>query len=402
MRPPKPSVWRWPDHWFFIPRTAGARWSGDLVLAAAVVADAWPHLSVHAWAPNTPDHHHLFVFLVLLVSLVAVRIRHERPLPAFLLTLPGLCAGQELAASGIVLCALARRRPDRRVLVAATAALALGSLSRWHATRGDLLGLLTPRELVQHTLYAFLIGGAPVAIGLLHHARQDLTDRITELDALREQESRRLQHDAVNRERAHISREMHDVVSHKAGLIAVQAGALELTALDAATRSTARTVRTLAVSTLEELRSILLVLRDDDARAGAPLVPQKSLADLPPLVAHSGIDAALHIGQEVTGLSAAAQCTVYRTVQEGLTNARKHAPGAPATVRVDVDGSGLTAIIRNPSPAGSRRTPLPGAGWGLVGLRERAALLGGRLDAGPLPDGGFQVVLTLPRPTPLP
>jgi signal transduction histidine kinase len=397
VRYPNRSAWRWPDHWFFAPSTATARWTGDLVLVAVIVADAWPGLAAHAWAPHTADHHRYSALLVLLASLGAVRIRRQQPLGAFLLTLPALFSGQQLAASCVVLCALARGRPPRRLLAGATAALTLGSLARWHSTWAGPLGPLTPRELVQHALYALLIGGAPVAIGLLHEARQDLTDRITELDALRELESHRLQHDAVNRERARISREMHDVVAHKAGLIAVQAGALELTASDPQARRTARNLRTLAVSTLEELRSILLVLRADGTRPEAPLAPQPGLADLPGLVAHSGVDAGLHIGQEVTGVPAATQCTLYRTVQEALTNIRKHAPGAAATVRIGANAVGLTADVRNQPPAAAHRATLPGTGYGLMGLRERATLLGGHLTAGPLPGGGFHVTLTVPR-----
>ncbi|WP_405933838.1 sensor histidine kinase [Streptomyces sp. NBC_00827] len=271
-----------------------------------------------------------------------------------------------------------------------------------HSTWDSLLCLLTAEELVRHLADVLLIGGAPTAIGLLHWTRRDLIDRVTELDALRRQEGRHLQADAVHRERARISREMHDVVSHKASLIAVQAGALEVTTSDPSARATARTVRALAISCLKELRSTILALRADDPRAEALLAPQPGLADVPRLVADSGVVATLHIGRDVADLSGDVQCALYRSVQEALTNARKHAPGAAVAVRIDVSASGLTLTVRNQRPPDSRSVPLPGAGYGLTGLRERAALLGGHLIAEPTPDGGFHVTLTLPRPHLLP
>ncbi|CAM5672331.1 two-component sensor histidine kinase [Streptomyces avidinii] len=301
-------------------------------------------------------------------------------------------------ASCIALSALARQGPHRRLLAAA-AVLALAGLARRHSAGDGLLCLLTPAGFVRHLLDALLISGGPLSIGRLHRTRRELTDRITELDVLRERENLRLQSDAVRRERVRISREMHDVVSHKAGLIAVQAGALEVTTADPYTRATAHTLRTLAVSCLEELRSILLVLRANDPGPEAPPAPQPGLADVPGLVAESGVVAGLHIGRGVsaTDLPTAVQCTLYRTVQEALTNARKHAPGAAAVVRVDLDAAGLTLVVRNDRPPAPPGVPLPGTGYGLTGLRERASLLGGRLLAAPTPDGGFQVTLTVPR-----
>lgn len=92
------------------------------------------------------------------------------------------------------------------------------------------------------------------------------------------------------------------------------------------------------------------------------------------------------------------QCALYRSIQEALTNARKHAPGAAVALRIDVGASGLTLAVRNQRPSDVGGDPLPRTGYGLTGLRERAALLGGHLSAGPTSDGGFHVTLVLPRP----
>ncbi|WP_327257173.1 sensor histidine kinase [Streptomyces sp. NBC_01244] len=386
-------VGEWLDHWILAPCTARARWSGDLLLTAVILAYTWPRLAVCGGQPHTSSRHGYLALLVLIASVSAVRIRHRRPAGAFLLTLPATCSGQALAASWIALCALARQGPHRQAWAAA-AVLTLASLTRWHSTWDSLL---TAEEPLRHVLDALLIGGAPTAIGLLHRTRRNLIDQVTELDTLHRQERRSLQADAVHRERTRISREMHDIVSHKAGLIAVQAGALEVTTSDPDVRTAARTLRTLAVSCLEELRSIVLVLRAGDPHAQAPLAPQPGLADVPRLVADSGVVATLHIGRNVAAMPDAVQCALYRSVQEALTNARKHAPGAAAAVRIDVAASGLILTVKNHRPPDSRDVPLPGAGYGLIGLRERADLLGGHLTAEPTPDGGFHVTLTLPR-----
>jgi signal transduction histidine kinase len=197
---------------------------------------------------------------------------------------------------------------------------------------------------------------------------------------------------------------MHDVVSHQAGLIAVQAGALQVTAKDAGVREVAGTLRGLAVATLEELRSMILVLRA--AGAGpTELAPQPRLADLPRLVAESEAGAILEIAgycpETLPLLPEPIERAAYRTVQEALTNARKHAPGAATTVRVELRDDCLRVAVTNTATptgpiGGDGQLQLPGGGHGIVGLRERAALLGGTLAAGPTADGGFKVRLSLP------
>jgi signal transduction histidine kinase len=159
------------------------------------------------------------------------------------------------------------------------------------------------------------------------------------------------------------------------------------------------------VATLEELRSMILVLRA--AGAGpTELVPQPRLADLPRLVAAAEVSATLLVegpGPAGRPLPEPVERAAYRTVQEALTNVRKHAPEAATTVLVRVEAECLRVTVRNEAPRpGAPAAELPGGHHGLVGLRERATLLGGRITALPTRVGGFEVALWLPLPAAAP
>jgi signal transduction histidine kinase len=189
-------------------------------------------------------------------------------------------------------------------------------------------------------------------------------------------------------ERARIAREMHDVLAHRISQISMQAGAMafreDLGAEDL--RQGAGVIQEQAHEALTELRDVLGVLRDETS--GELLDrPQPTYADLPRLVDDAraaGLtltfhDCVTHDGEPVPEVAGR---TVYRIVQEGITNARKHAPGATLTVEVTGDPeAGLDVRVRNPLGFGPSRTP--GAGLGLIGLTERAELRGGRLEHGP-------------------
>ncbi|MCA6094241.1 histidine kinase [Streptomyces sp. SCA3-4] len=201
--------------------------------------------------------------------------------------------------------------------------------------------------------------------------------------------------------RERIAREMHDVLAHRLSLLCVHAGALEFRA-DASPVEVARTagvIRSSAHQALQELREVIGVLRAPTvADAGEPGRPQPTLAALEGLVEESRqAGAAVVLAQRVADPAAVpdvAGRTVYRIVQEGLTNARKHAPGSEVTVVVEGSPErGLTVEVRNPASVAvaDGPTPVPGAGQGLIGLAERAALAGGRLEHGPDPGGGFRL-----------
>jgi signal transduction histidine kinase len=179
--------------------------------------------------------------------------------------------------------------------------------------------------------------------------------------------------------------------------MAVQAGALSMTAPDDATRSTANTLRTLAAKTLTELREMVTILRDGDQ--ASDISPQPRLADVPRLIRDSRTGATLR-AHDILDLDwpAPTQRAAYRIVQEALTNVRKHATGAEVWVELTRDADGLRVLIRNGPPPRAGRLPgqLPGGGHGLIGLRERAELLGGSLTDGPTDEGGFELAGKLP------
>ncbi|MBF9071684.1 sensor histidine kinase [Streptacidiphilus fuscans] len=367
-----------------------------LVLMAAAFLDAGLNY------PGKKD----WTFWASMVSCVVLAGRRRWPRLVLFGTLTGLFAGTALVASLVALYTVARsRRVDWQAWVAA-AVVGIGIFLPWPISK-----VLTESasDHIQQLIYAVMFSIGPTALGLLLQTREALSARIVELATLRDHERELHAQTVIARERARIAREMHDVVSHQAGLIAVQAGALQVTATDPGVREVAGTMRGLAVATLEELRSMILVLRA--AGAGpTELVPQPRLTDLPRLVAESEAGAALEVVGYANGdmpvLPEPIERAAYRTVQEALTNARKHAPGAETQVRVELRDDSLRVAVTNSSPpelapdpaepAVTSWEPLPGGGHGIVGLRERAALLGGTLAAGPTADGGFKVRLSLP------
>ncbi|MYS53607.1 two-component sensor histidine kinase [Streptomyces sp. SID6013] len=212
---------------------------------------------------------------------------------------------------------------------------------------------------------------------------------------------------AAEAERAAIARELHDVVSHSVSMIAVQAESATYTTpgLTPAARDGFQQIAVTARSSMAELRRLLGVLRTPQGDTGPATLtaPQPTLDHLPELVEQHravGGTAELRITGERVSLPAAWELSAYRIAQEALTNARKHAPGARTVVEVDYGADRLLTLrVRDDGPrtgAGSGSPSAGGTGHGLTGMRERAALVGGRLSAGAGPDGGFLVEAELP------
>ncbi|TMR91767.1 sensor histidine kinase [Nonomuraea basaltis] len=202
---------------------------------------------------------------------------------------------------------------------------------------------------------------------------------------------------AVLEERARIARELHDVVAHHMSVIAIQAEAVPLRAAGdpAQLEAGLAEIRGLSLEAIAELRQVLGVLRDQDGRTDT--APQPGLDRVDELVANAraaGLAVLVKRAGRLDGLPPAVGLSAYRIVQESLSNAMRHAPGAAVAVDLRRDGDELRLRVAN--GPGAAPGPAPGAGQGLVGMRERAALLGGSLDAGPAPGGGFEVRATLP------
>jgi signal transduction histidine kinase len=205
-------------------------------------------------------------------------------------------------------------------------------------------------------------------------------------------------------ERTRIAREMHDVLAHRISLLSLHAGALEFRP-DAPPDEVARAVAVIRASAhqaLEDLRTLIGLLRDGPA-GGAPQPPQPTLAALPVLLEESraaGMQLDADVRVDLASVPDAAGRHALRIVQEALTNARKHAASAPVELRVEgAPGVGLTIEVRNPARVLAGGTAeIPGAGTGLVGLAERAALSGGHLEHGLDEHGDFCLRAWLPWP----
>jgi signal transduction histidine kinase len=198
-------------------------------------------------------------------------------------------------------------------------------------------------------------------------------------------------------ERARIARELHDVVAHHMSMIAVrtETAPYRLTDLPESARTEFAEISQASREALTEMRRLLGVLRSDEPQL--PTAPQPGLADLPELVASAraaGTEVTVDVDAALPELPAAVDVSAYRILQEALTNAARHAPGAAVRVVVGGTAGDLSLSVRNdpsdvpPSDAG--------AGYGVRGMRERAAMLGGQLRAGPAGDGGFEVSAVLP------
>ncbi|MFJ7420631.1 sensor histidine kinase [Streptomyces uncialis] len=203
--------------------------------------------------------------------------------------------------------------------------------------------------------------------------------------------------------RESIAREMHDVLAHRLTLLSVHAGALEFRpgAPENEIARAAGVIRESSHEALQDLREIIGVLRAGEGEESGR--PQPTLAALDVLVAESrAAGADILLDNQVTDpgtVPASVGRTAYRIAQEGLTNARKHAPGAEVHVEVHGrPGQGLTLTLRNSPPPGDVPA-VPGSGQGLIGLTERATLAGGRIEHGPATGGGFRITAWLPWPS---
>lgn len=239
--------------------------------------------------------------------------------------------------------------------------------------------------------FTFLVAftAALIAVGMYVGSRRELLWTLRERARQAESEQELRVEQARSAERERIAREMHDVLAHRISLVTLHAGALAYRT-DLAPeqiRETAELIQTKAHEALTDLRQVLGVLRgEQDSR------PQPTLADLDRLLAESRDGGmVVELTDALDGQAPSEQIgrTLYRLVQEGLTNARKHAPGTHVTVRLDGNpSSGVTVSVHNAQPVGAASRPqAPGSGLGLVGLRERAALVGGSLDVRRTADG---------------
>ncbi|GAA1260014.1 histidine kinase [Kitasatospora nipponensis] len=349
------------------------------------------------------------------VGALGLLLRLRLPVVSMVLALPGTFFTESWLAPMTALYSVAAQRRRPAVPVLCAVAFAAADYFTWSVagpnSAVDVLSLDRTDGLA--LIQSLLLGIAPVALGMLARTRRELTLRLEELTRGRRREARLVAERVLATERARLAREMHDVVAHQVSLISVQAGGLQVATTDPRAEQTARTIRELSVRTLQELRQLVGVLRaaggsalpgGGEEGAGAQgagasaLTAQPRLEDLPELIEQSGLATSSELTPGGRSWPEAVQRAAYRTVQEALTNIRKHAPGAEVRIRVTARGERLLVEVCNgPVPGGRPAAPtLPGGGHGLVGLRERAQLLGGSMTAGPTADHGFAVHAELP------
>ncbi|MET7640353.1 histidine kinase [Streptomyces sp. NPDC005438] len=370
-------------------------WVVDVLCFLLVSVFAPINMHLLAEQGNIPDFWMGLEVVLGLLSVPLVWLRRRWPVGlAVVMAVMGSFAECTGGTGAVALFTLAVHRPFRYVAWVGSAYLVGPALI--FAFRPDPeLGYLPSLA------FAALVNVTIIGWGMYTRSRRQL------LLSLRNQ-ARRAENEAVlrveqaqGRAREAIAREMHDVLAHRLTLLSVHAGALEFrpTMSSEEVARAAGVMRESAHEALQDLREIIGVLRageqsDDSSR------PQPTLAALERLVeesrdAHARVSLDCRV-EEPEEVPVATGRTAYRVVQEGLTNARKHAPGTEVRVRVaGKRGEGLTVELSNPAPSGEV-PEVPGSGQGLIGLAERASLAGGRLEHGREPDGGFRVSAWLP------
>jgi len=344
----------------------------------AVVAYAVPAFLALAWRRSAP----VVVFLVLWAHHLAAAIW----LPGYRPTLGLLVALYTVAASK-------SWRSSAAALVATFATMAPVAVVQELADNPEDPRVSTAVYVT--LLYAIISVGAG-ALGFWARRSRHRLDSL-------ERRSKREAAEAVRAERRRIARELHDIVSHSVSVMVLQAaGARRVFATDPARAEEALAhIEAVGKESMVELRRLLGVLDDGTAgHATEELGPQHGLADVPAMVEGlrlSGLDVSLVVEGTPAHLDPSVDLSAYRIVQEALTNCIKHGRGAIATVRLAWSRQLLIVeVVDDGGKAAAATDPALSTEHGLPGMRERARAVGGHLEAGPDPAGGFRVSATLP------
>ncbi len=360
------------------------------VVCLLVSALAWGPISAAQWREARP-----FFWIDLTIGLVAyVLMFYRRRWPFAIALILTLTVAFSSAAAGpglLVTVSLATRRVMWQLVSLGILGVVLSQVfftyqpqpadSSWWVSLG----------------FAIAFTVAAMALGLYIGSRRELLWTLRDRARRAEEEQGFRVAQARSTERARIAREMHDVLAHRISLVTMHAGALayrdDLTPEEV--KESAGIIQAKAHEALTDLRQVLGVLRGDEGVVTDQ--PQPTYADVSTLVEEArqaGMRVDLDL-DEVAGVAEQTGRTIYRVVQEGLTNARKHAPHAVARVSVADAAGGIVVTVWNPTTVG-HRSRTPGAGLGLVGLTERVELLGGRLSTR-TDERGFTLEAWLPR-----
>ncbi|MEV6494831.1 sensor histidine kinase [Actinoplanes sp. NPDC051633] len=297
--------------------------------------------------------------------------------------LPGV-GGSQLIAELILVAFAAYRGPPRRAALAALAAAVLPALAL---------------VLAGETSWEFVFFGVLVAfgwsLGTLLRREQERSLRLTrltqELAAARAAVTRA----AIDDERARISRELHDAVAHTVSVMTMQAGVVRRRLSDRPVeRDALAQVEELGRRSVAEIRRVVGLLRPDDSDGLGPQPSLRRLDDLVAQVRAAGLDVRLTVAGEPGELPAGLDMSAYRVTQEALTNVLRHAEASVATVEVDYRPEAVCLTVTDNGRGPGDETTSDG--HGLVGMRERVGMFGGRLETGPRDGGGFRVAASFP------
>jgi signal transduction histidine kinase len=368
-----------------------ASWKRPERLDHAIAAALAAYGQLEVWAPNVmpgvePASRQGVLAVCALVATLPVAFRRRAPIAAMAVTTAGVALPDLLGASQDALA------PFAAMLLEAYALGAFAGLAPGLGTLVAAIVLLTAGD-PSNAVFAALVLGAPYLAGRLMRRQRAQADRLERLSAQLAAEQERSARLAVELERQRVARELHDIIGHGLGVIVLQAGAVrrllrpdqvdERGALESAERT--------GREALAELRRVIGGLRAEDPRA--PAAGLAALDGLTEQVRAAGLPVELRIEGSPRPLPAALEHSAYRVVQEALTNALKHAGPAHAEVLVRFEPESLELTVQDDGRGNGDGGP---PGYGLIGMRERAALFGGELDAGPRPSGGFAVHARFP------
>ena len=375
----------------------------DVTIALALFADAMVALATSSpgveFGTREPD---AFAYLLGAVMTLPLAVRRRWPVEVLGVALAGHIAFNLRDYAGVnvdffgpivAMYTVAAHRP-RRVSVPAAAVVLLGVFIA-DPPFDEPLGNFVATVLIIAGIWLF---------GDAARVRRIYGERLAaQAEALREARME-LAEQAVTQERLRIARELHDVVAHHMSAIVVQSALAQdrLEVDPPAARRAIGQVESMGRGALREMRQILGVLRQAGEDRGA-LDPSPSLGDLERLYARArdgGLNVSAAIEGDLSGLPPALELAAYRIVQESLTNALKYAPGSRVDVHLARDAHQVTVEVVDDGPAPSSPPTTAGGGQGLIGMRERVALLAGNFEAGRTPSGGFRVRATLPLDPP--
>lgn len=363
----------------------GIRWGTVMALLVSTAIVLARFRPVSAWL--------LIEVAVVLTALATTKIGAE-PWPVTAPTVLALL---------IVVFAIARERPASVGIVVWAATFLTVLWASWAYTSGRLpssgLGLARGNinPVADNLAVVAMLTAVVFFAGLTVRVWRQGRARVAEEEQVAEAERGRRR---MLEERTRIARELHDIVAHHMSVIAVQSSTAEyrLSDLGEETKAEFRSIGEQARDSLTEMRRLLGVLRgDEEAGPRSPMPGPESLGSLVESVDRAGTPTTLTVGELPGDLPETLALTVYRVVQEALSNVVRHANGASTRVEVRHHDGTVEVTVVNAAPASGAAPPEPqGPGLGLVGMRERVAILGGELEAGPTDDGGFRVRAALP------